>query len=90
MINIMNKKFTKGFIPRGFMKKGIESTDNQVSEGKNIDPLKSNAGTAANEASLFSDQSARRVNRKRLSKEKRNQRKDLSNDFFLADFDLEQ
>jgi hypothetical protein len=86
----MNENFTKGFIPRGFMKKRIESTDSQSNEGKNIDPLKSNAGTAAKEASLFSELGSEKLHLKRGSKEKRNQRKDLTNDFFLADFDLEQ
>ncbi|MBW2636151.1 MAG: hypothetical protein JRC86_01265 [Deltaproteobacteria bacterium] len=72
------------------MKKGIESTDSQANESKKIDPLKSNAGTAANKASLFSEQGGEKVHPKRASKEKRDQGKDLSNEFFLADFELEQ
>lgn len=71
------------------MKKRIESTDGQANKGKNVDPLKSNVGTA-DKASLFSDQGGSKVDLKRGSKEKRDERKDLSNQFFLADFDLEQ
>jgi hypothetical protein len=72
------------------MKKRIESTDSQANEDKNTDPLKSNVGTATDKASLFSDQGGSKVDLKRGSKEKRDKRKDLSNEFFLADFDLEQ
>jgi len=86
----MNKKIMKGFIPRGLMKKRIESTDNRVKQGKNIDPFQSSAGTANNEASLFTGQGGAEGDLKRGSEKKRDRRKDLSNEFFLADFDLEQ
>jgi hypothetical protein len=72
------------------MKKRIESKDSQANEGTNIDPLKYNADTAANKTSLFSELGDKKVQLKRGSKEERDQRKDLSNEFFLADFELEQ
>jgi hypothetical protein len=89
-ISILNKNFKKGFMPHLFMNKRIESKDSQTNEGNKIDPLKSNADAAANKASLFSDQSSEKVDMKRDSKGKRDERKDLSNEFFLADLDLEQ
>ncbi|MBN2178066.1 MAG: hypothetical protein JW743_01375 [Deltaproteobacteria bacterium] len=72
------------------MKKRIESIDKEIHEGTKIDPLKSNADTATSEASLFSEQGSEKVDLKRGSKEKRDEGKDLSNDFFLSDLDLEQ
>ncbi|MEA3470215.1 MAG: hypothetical protein U9R24_00680 [Thermodesulfobacteriota bacterium] len=72
------------------MKKRIESTDKEINEGKKIDPLKSNDDTATNKASLFSEHGSEKVDLKRGSKEKRDERKDLSNEFFLSDLDLEQ
>ena len=89
-ISILNQNFMKGFIPHGFMKKRIESTDRQANEGGKIDPLKSDADTATDKANIFSEQGSEKDELKRGSKEKRDERKDLSNEFFLSDLDIEQ
>ncbi len=72
------------------MKKRIESIDKEINEGKKIDPLKSNADAATKKESLFSEQGSEKAGLKRGSKGKRDERKDLSNEFFLSDLDLEQ
>ena len=80
----------KGFTPHGFMKKGIESTISQASEGTKIDPLKSDTDTVTHKAGLLSDESAEQIESESGSRGKRDKRKDLSDEFFLSDLDIEQ